>query len=345
MLRKSFFILLGLGAFLLLSFSLGTAYFSSKFFKDIPNYLSIEEEDILVNFSWSEGQYGDYLEPHDIIKVPVRIKGVPHQFYMQFDTGAPSSIVYGNTINSLIELGFDIPLITNENHQHLQNFELFIDDNLVRAERMNVLNDYGKSFNPTDSTQTIKIGTIGADFLENKISIIDFKNETISLSKNRPEWLADLGSFTPFEFKGRRIMLPAEMDGKTRKLFYDSGSSAFSFITTKNRCEDMASENSEEIRYEANSWGSSVPICHMTTEKKIKFGETNLDVRRVSYIDMYTPIQSMMAPFSKVDGWLGNKTFTESKLVLDTKEMEFMVIDQSTQEISKLSPLMKHQFK
>jgi len=51
-----------------------------------------------------------------------------------------------------------------------------------------------------------------------------------------------------------------------------------------------------------------------------------LDLKRISYVDMYTKYQKFIAPFSKIQGWLGNKPFTESILILDTKAEEFVVV-------------------
>lgn len=73
------------------------------------------------------------------------------------------------------------------------------------------------------------IGTIGADFLDQKACEIDFPSFEIRLHASWPANLS-LDSFTPFKFKGRRIMLPATMDGVEMELFYDSGCSAFGFL-------------------------------------------------------------------------------------------------------------------
>jgi hypothetical protein len=34
-----------------------------------------------------------------------------------------------------------------------------------------------------------------------------------------------------------------------------------------------------------------------------------------------------MTPFTKIGGWLGNKPFVESTLILDTQKQAFMVIE------------------
>ena len=41
---------------------------------------------------------------------------------------------------------------------------------------------------------------------------------------------------------------------------------------------------------------------------------------------MYTKLQPLMTPFTRIGGWLGNQALNESALILDTKTEEFIVI-------------------
>jgi len=41
---------------------------------------------------------------------------------------------------------------------------------------------------------------------------------------------------------------------------------------------------------------------------------------------MYTPIQPLVTPFTRIGGWLGNQPFNESILILDTKTEEFIIV-------------------
>ena len=47
-----------------------------------------------------------------------------------------------------------------------------------------------------------------------KRKIRRYANGFIQLFQEQPEWMSSLPDFKPFNFKGRRFMLPAEIDGK-----------------------------------------------------------------------------------------------------------------------------------
>ena len=194
--------------------AIGIRSFSQKWFKETPNQLTLTSELHPISFQWIEGKHGDYLEPYEVIKIPVFIKGVSSKLYMQFDTGAPSTILYGNALENL-----KLPTIIanqayKEKDSYLSDFEFMIGENILNLKEPNVLEAYGEFIDVSDTITEWKIGTIGADFLANKITTIDFKNNQIGLYKERPGWMRNLPKFEKFDFKGRRFMLPAIFNGK-----------------------------------------------------------------------------------------------------------------------------------
>jgi len=302
--------------------SYGIHYFNTFWFKEQPNYLKLNKDSIAFDFHFAAGKYGELIEPHALIKVPIRLPGIPQRFYLQWDTGSPHSLIYRNPIEALGEQGYN----WEEANGFLLDFEIEMGKGILSADSFPIFENYGRKFELADSLTPIKLGTLGADVMDKKISIIDFKNGRMEIRSKRPKWMDQELSFKPFQFAGRRMMLPAILEGQEHDLFYDSGSSAFGLITTRGRFEDYSDESSPLIRYDANSWGNSVPICHKETELKMQMGGQHLPLGRVSYIDMYTPIQGILAPFSAIGGWLGNKAFLDCKLILDCQTEEFIVL-------------------
>lgn len=327
MLKKIGYVVLGLILLLIFLGTIGVKRFNNQWFKETPNYLSYSGEWRPINFDWVEGTYGDIQEPHDIIKVIVRIEGFPYKLYMQFDTGAPSTVLYQNPLESLQDFGLQLEQITTDDKAYIKDFNFQIGQNNLKADLIRVVENYGQQITQNDTITPIKIGTIGTDLLDGKISAIDFKKQRISLFEDRPRWMGNLPAFVPFEFKGRRLLLPAAFESKKIKLFYDSGSSAFGLITSKAQYQKLTDPSVPEICYEANSWGNSIPICHKMTEKKFVIGKKELPLKRISYVDRYATFQSWLSPFTPIGGWLGNKAFTESILILDTKKQEFIIIE------------------
>lgn len=129
--------------------------------------------------------------------------------------------------------------------------------------------DYGSSVTSKDISDTLIIGTLGTDFIEGKILVIDFKEQAIDLLDERPDQFSAI-AYKPFDFKGRRILFPASIREKKMELLFDSGSSAFGLLTPKDRYDAYTYENRKEIKYEANSWGNSIPIHHKKSPKPFR---------------------------------------------------------------------------
>jgi hypothetical protein len=258
--------------------------------------------------------------------IPLKIEGLPHNFYMQFDTGAYDSFIYGNNLKSLRAIGLDIKEVVKDDVRYVESLDFILGGNHIKASMIKIYPNYGHFFGKNDTISRIGIGTIGSDFIVDRITAIDFKNKTIQTYNERPEWMASLPSFKAFDFPGRRIMLPVTLNNKDYEFLYDSGCSAFGLITIKSRFDKYTEESTKQIDYDAKAWEGSIPIRSKTTDKLFSIGGANLKLKRVSFVDMYSITQPLIAPFTRVGGWLGNQPFTESTLILDTKTEDFIVI-------------------
>lgn len=316
---------------LVLILSVGFYYikkFDNAFFKEKSAYLEYTFESKSIHFDWAANSTGSegFHEPQATMTFPLKIQDFAHQFYIQFDTGAPHSYIYENNLKSLRALGLDLKEVTKGEERFVEQLDFVLDNNHIKASMIRILVDYGNTFNKNDTISKIGIGTIGSDFIKDRITAIDFKNQTLELYNERTEWMKTLPKFKPFDFTGRRIMLPVTINEKDYELFYDSGCSAFGLITIKSRFDKYSDESTEVIAYNAKSWDSSIPITSKTTNQLISFGDTELSLKRVSFIDMYTFVQPIVTPFTQVGGWLGNQPFNESTLIIDTKTEEFIIL-------------------
>jgi hypothetical protein len=321
--KRLFYLFLGLLTLSGLGIWGGVQYAKRQFFRSSPNTLSIVGELHPVPFEWvSNG--GPDGEPHGAIIIPVTVPGVANKFYMQFDTGAPSTFFRSGCIESLGDVGVDFELYEEDDRTRVRRFELDVAGNQV------VLNG-GRIFSRNisidwDNPKAVNvIGTIGADFLEQKICAIDFAAQELRLYQERPAELNELGQFAPFTFRGRRIMLPAEINGVSLEVFYDSGCSPFGLFTSKYHFDRYAVPDAVEIRFGANRFGDTVLVRHKPCALTVRFGNVELPLKRVSYVEQYVAAQSLFGRFIN-GGFLGNKCLTESTLNLDTKASEFLVV-------------------
>ena len=320
-----FLVLLGI---ILIVGGFGIWKFNNTIFKDKPNYLTFISENKPIYFQWAANSTGSggYDEPQAAMIIPLKVKGLAHQFYMQFDTGSYHSFIYENDLKSLQKIGLDIKEVLKGKTRFVEKLEFTAGNNHIIVSMIPILKNYGHTFDKNDTISKIGIGTIGSDFLIDKITSIDFKKQQIQFYNKRTETMNSLPEFTPFSFKGRRIMLPAIVNNKSYEFLYDSGCSAFGLITIKSRFEKYSDNNISEIKYDAKSWKEKIPIRSKFTNQLFTIGNANLKLKRVSYVDMYSFIQPIVTPFTKIGGWLGNQPFNESVLILDTQKEEFKVI-------------------
>jgi hypothetical protein len=304
---------------------IGIKKFDDYLFKEKTSNLKFTAENKPIPFDWATKSTDNHFEPHVAIIIPVEIEGLKHKFYFQFDTGSPYSYIYENDLKSLKKIGLKLNEIEKEEGFFIKKFDFNLSDNLVESSMLKVYKKYGNTFGKNDTIKPIKIGTIGSDFLENKITAIDFKNKTIQFFNERPKWMKEQ-NFKSFSYKGRRIMLPVNINNKKLELLYDSGCSAFGLITSKKRYDNFSEKTAKEINYVGKRWGDDLPIHHKSSNMLMKIGNENLSLNRVSYLDMYANFQHFLTPFTTIGGWLGNKPFLESTLILDTKKEEFTVL-------------------
>ena len=311
-------------------------YFKSEFFRDQPNTLVFQGELHPVPFRWSADKSEAYTEPHGAILIPVRIPGISNKLYMQFDTGSPTTFLRSGALKSLKSRGIEFELLKTDRGTCIKRLEIDVAGNRVLLESGWVRGRGAEvDWNAPDAIHII--GSFGADFLNQKVCEIDFPAQEIRLHRSRPDAMNDLGEFTPFEFKGRRIMLPANINGSDVELFYDSGCSAFGLLTSKYHYDRLTDPNDDEIAYGANRFGESIPVHHKPSDIRIQLGSTEIPLKRISYAEMYNFLQVTVGRFIG-GGFFGNKSLTESTLILDTNASEFLVVKRSLAKMTNGGP-------
>ncbi len=306
----------------------GLAYFKHTWFRDTPNTLTIAGDLHPVPFEWSADEH----DQHSAMLIPVSIPGFEKTFYMQFDTGASNTFLRSGALESLMERGCDFELFKENGLTYFRRFELNIGGNRVTLKPGWVRDSAGEI---DWETAANPIGTIGSDFLDQRICAIDFPAMEIRLYADRPQALDALGNFTPFDFTGRKIVLPITINGASESVIYDSGCSAFGLLTSNYYYEKYSDPSEPEINYNANRDGDPVPVHHRTCGMPADFGDTRLPLKRISYVDLYGPVQAMVGRFSSFAGFigiLGNETLTDSTLILDAKVNEYLVVRGSVSE-------------
>jgi hypothetical protein len=285
-----------------------------------PNQLVLPATDQRIAFTWQGDSLGNSWNPHAAQLIPVKLKNCPHQFYMQFDLGSPSTVFYTNKLRD-IAAKYPKALAWNDSLKKIGNITFMAGTTEILAKEANLVSLNGKI--DWNNNKKEIIGTIGSDFIENRIAIINYPENYILLS-NDSTHTAGL-SLTNFMFARRAVLLPATLRGKKLMLYFDTGSSAFELLTSKETAVSLARPGATVKQYPVQSWNSTLIANTLPTNDSIMIGQQTIPLVATTYIDNVK--QTMIDQMLKmgIGGMTGNKLFLDCVLVLDTKNKKFGV--------------------
>jgi hypothetical protein len=283
-----------------------------------------------IPFEWVSdsisGKYFDKLA----INIPVSIDGLPHKFNMQFDLGAVTTVIYGNSIAKYLDKysGFNKKIdstksfiINGKKNPMFKNVGLSLGNVSFGERNIGYFKDYGEPI-PIDSIYTSSekhIGTIAPDLFKDKYLIIDYPNKRICVTKNLPRKLSKV-DFQACSITSGRVTIPLTINGKVENLMFDSGSSMFSLITSEENANQI-SLNTIVDSLSANSWGDNITAYGKKITSEVKFGKTILKPSNVYYVK-----NEMIAEFFKQQNIWGitwNAYFLNKIVIIDYKNSRF----------------------
>jgi len=292
-------------------FLVGGYFYFQKKFTPPENYLNVSGIAENIPTIW----ISDNENAHSALLLPVKIKGIDHTLYMQFDSGSPITVFYKKSLESIAEKFQNQLKIDNENATISTAFT--IGNMNITSDNFEVLS-YGEKINFDNLKAVNIIGTIGTDLFEKRITVLDFKNNKCSFIEKIKE-----ADFIDFEFKKRKILIPSIIGNEKLKLLYDSGTSGYELITTKEIWQQYRNKNSKIKTEKGNSWGNTLSVYSASAKKKIQFGKVTLNLSEVTYIEGTSDLQKFLMKRSGMQGMIGNKLFLNHKLILDCKNEKF----------------------
>ena len=317
-------VLLALFLIVIVGGTISFFHFKNKFLSAPPNELSVSNLGEPIDFIWRSHQLKDKIEPHSSMFVPVRIPGADYTFYMQFDTGAVSTVLYYNQILSINEkYGTIFKIDTIDGKVRAMNAKLKVGTVDVNATSLG-FKGLGKKINWEEDSFVI-IGTVGNDFIEKNPLVLDFKNQKITLK----ETVDDEDDFLPFTFDARKIFLSAKLNDQPASLWYDSGSSMFELIVEESAFWDLAAPGAEKESFEIPSWKTKVPTHSIKSSGEFQFGSVKVPLTSVTYMEWPNKVQAFVLKLANIGGDLGgmtgNKLFLEKTLILDAPNLRYAV--------------------
>lgn len=296
-------IMLGFLGIIFLILICGYFYFENKFTPE-KNYLLVQNESGKIPITWLGNN-------KNVLLLPIRFSGNPKTYYLQFDTGSPYTQFYKNSIKNIKEIKLANDRISTS---------FFLGKSKISSDKFKIFNN--KKNDEKDSLEII--GTLGSDILENRKTLFGFKenNMEFNLNKNPENFSKQLSDFS---FKKRRIIFPAFLKGQKRKFLYDSGTSAYELLTTKEEWEKLKNPDSEIVTEKGKSWNNILTTFTAKCNQKIGFKNVNLLLNEVTYVEGFSQSQYSMMKLSGMSGMLGNKIFLKNTIFLDCSKNKFAI--------------------
>ena len=284
------------------------------------------------DFTWEGAIVSGRYIPKTVMNVPVTVDGLQHAFTMQLDLGAVKTNLYGNTFQaymdvypSLIDKIDSTKTFTIQNEKNImfEGMRLSMGDLEFSNIDIGLFAGYGTPMTADSvKTKTSKhIGTIAPDLFQEKVLIIDYPNNRICLSEELPSEYSNL-DFQDLVLESGRITIPFNINERREMLMFDTGSSMFSLLTTKNNAKQI-SDGIVADSLSVNSWGTDVPVYGSKIITDVEFGGKSLPNTLVYYVDN----PQFDAGFKQIGIWgiTGNAYFSSNTIIIDYRNKKIAI--------------------
>lgn len=279
-------------------------------------------------FVWAESIFGEEYYNKAAILVPFRFNGIDEEYYLQLDTGA-SSVLYGNSFYE-IEPNYRVrkekdkkPYIVSIDGT-LSNYEFTYED-------FGLLHDYGGSLEELKVAEYKLIGSLGLDFFKNRILIIDFSEERFSILNNQndvPRNIKENSYHLNMKYKNNKIYLMSKIGDKNLSLIYDTGSSIFDIVATKEIWTSLTNvKSAKDIKLlEIPSWGAVVQLKGARSESDWEIGDLTIEKPWIFYEP--SGLENFNFNLIQADGLLGNAIFYDNHIItIDLISKKFGIME------------------
>lgn len=266
---------------------------------------------------WSGDQHSD----RRAMLIGLQIEGIADTLYFQFDVGASQSMVYAPVFT---ELKKRYPELINFDGRYLRATDFNMGSLGLTADSLPAVN-FG-SFPNEGENRKIMAGTIGADILEERKLLIDFKNSKIAFLSEKPTYVSE-EQLQEFSFKMRKVLLPGRLNGKDKMLMWDSGASAYQLISSKKTFDAFRTPEAPITTTKGNQLNRPLQVHAAPCKAQIELGTTDLDLEEIVYVEGFSRMVKMLMYLSGMEGMLGNALFKDQIIYLDAQNEKWTFIE------------------
>ncbi|TVT42569.1 hypothetical protein FNT36_00250 [Hymenobacter setariae] len=285
-----------------------------------------------IPFNWEGGTLAGRRFDKVAITVPVALDNLPHKFKMQLDLGATTTVVYANPLAPYLP---KYPALTakldttrtfyiqSQKNPKLVGVKLKLGAVDFGLRDLGYFRNFGDKLTAktlTDKTE-VHVGTIAPDLFQNRVLIIDYPHQRLCVVDQVPAAYAK-ASFQPFKLKDGRIKIPLRINGQPEDLLFDTGSSLFALLTTRQRATAAATEAVQDS-IKTSSWGEYYYVYGRRPKQAIYFG-----TKQLSDALMFSDnIQKFNKLYQEENVWgiTGNAYFLHNTVIIDYKNHVFGV--------------------
>lgn len=222
---------------------------------------------------------------HAALLVPVTFDGMAGKpLYLQVDWGHPVTVLYGHKWAHLASRLRATGLELDETKGVVRNLRFKVGGLAIAASQVAILPTQGTGIR-WDAEDLEIIGTLGADAVQGCTVVMDFKADRIQVATHRALVARPGDRFVPFRIRWRRMLLPAQLGGKDLPLLYDSGSSAFAFITDEPSWNRLKRAGAAPEAFPVKSWKRTLTAHVAATEAQLTVAGVALPVGQVAYME------------------------------------------------------------
>ncbi|PXY38893.1 hypothetical protein DMB65_20755 [Flavobacterium cheongpyeongense] len=281
----------------------GYIYCDQKFTPD-KNYLKVENESGSIPFNWLGKEKNALL-------LPIHFLSDTITYYLQFDTGSAYTVFYSKSISNIPQIAM---------HKETAKASFYIGKTKVTSEKFKIYN-----MGNDDSNSLKIIGTIGADILEDRKTIINFKENYIALNLSKvPNQFQN--KLLDFKFKKRKIVFSGLLKEQEEKFLFDTGTSAYELLTNKEIWNNLKLSASKiNIEKSEQSWDNVLTTYTANCNQKIQIANCEIPLNSVTHVEGFSQVQYAMMKFSGMTGMLGNKIFSNNIIYIDCRQNKMVI--------------------
>jgi hypothetical protein len=310
---------------LLLLGAVGGYFYVRHKFEPAPSQLAVAGLPVSSPFVWLADSSARPVVPQAVLLLPITLPGCPRRCYVQFDTGAPTSVFYARPLAALAAHYPGVRPHLQPRADTLHQLQFGLGNGQVQARRLHII-DYGARALPADTAAPLLVGTLGADVLVGQVLVLDYPRRRLHLLAQVPDSLERRAAFVPLAFTGRRLVLSTAVAGEPRQLLFDSGSSAFALLTSPATWQQLASPRATPQVAAVNSLGKTLTAHTVATTADLQLGPVRVPLRTVTYMEGTTLMQRSLMRFSGMGGMLGNRPFNQHTIVVDVAQHRFGLV-------------------